>query len=181
MSLAFEQKTGVAREVGSYEDFTGMVFCGGTEGYVENATFEISDYLCLRRRYIGRDADLCIIFKKGKWIGGTWETGYFENGVWCGGKWKYGYWWNGYWMDGIWHDGYWSKGTWYNGTWEDGIWERGDWYDGTWKDGCWKDGTWRGGTWMGGTWKNGKWLGGTWKTGFDKCFFTHHVSPDNWR
>ena len=125
---------GMASEMGDYRNFTGYVLFNKTEGWAENADFDI------------QNGGWSIIWRSGTWSGTMWNARW-DGGVWKGGKW-YGHLWNGgTWLDGVWHDGMWHGGDWMNGEWYDG-----EWFDGTWHDGTWHRGRWLQGTWLGGTW-----------------------------
>jgi len=117
----------VVCEVGIYENFTGVIMWGETEGAVENASFRLDN---------SSAGFKCVYFLSGFWINGTFDYGY--------------------WYGGIWQNGIWKRGNWKYGTWENGIWENGIWWDGIWKSGIWNGGTWRRGKWIVGKDKNGK-------------------------
>ena len=150
------KKTGIACEEGEYKDFSGIIFWGDNEGVVENATFDLEEWIFSK----------AIVFKKG-----IWENGVLEYGTWEDGTWK-----NGIWESGAWNGGIWKNGIWENGAWGGGIWENGAWGGGIWKGGTWKDGVWENGIWVAGVWENG-----IWKTGYDKNECTRIVSPNNWK
>ena len=133
-----KMKRNVALEPGNYIGFTGYVNIGGTEGYVENATFEavLTGY-----------GDALFTWSKGVWINGTAK---FVD--WFGGEWR---------------GGSMTACIWYDGTWNGGTFENGDWYNGEWQCGTFLGSRWLGGTWFegdfnGSTWYDGTWLEGTW-------------------
>lgn len=132
-----EKEPGVAMEPGHYNDFTGYINYAGTEGWAENASFDI------------RNGGWSVIWHSGTWSG-TMRNARWDNGLWKGGTW-YGHLWNyGMWLDGVWHDGMWHGGTWMDGEWKDGEWFNG----------LWNNGTWHHGRWLQGIWKDGKWITG---------------------
>ena len=148
----------IADKEGRYENFTGAVKWMGTDGHVENATFDLST------------GGHYVYWENGTWKDGTlkdviWENGTFDNGSIYDAIWE-----NGVWNNGEFYGSIWSKGTWNGGTWKDGIWHYG-----TWEGGVWENGDWHSGTWKGGTWNDG-W----WNLGFDKEDNQHDESPDKW-
>ena len=69
------KKTGIACEAGRYENFSGVIMWGETEGVVENAKFVL--------RECGYVFDIWF-------LGGTWITGVFAKGAWFHGEWRDG-------------------------------------------------------------------------------------------
>lgn len=122
-SLVAEQN--IANQEGMYENFTGSIDWGGTNGTVTNASFKLK--------------------KQGGWQKIYWYDGVWENGYAAGMNW----------FDGIWKRGIWETGIWNNGTWESGTWKHGYWHNGTWKNGTWEQGQWSGGKWINGNWEYG--------------------------
>lgn len=115
---------------GMYTDFTGYICFGKTEGFVENATFEL---VWLNPHLNGVD-----------WKEGTWINGVLEYGDWHGGIW----------LDGTWESGIWRNGDWYNGTWKWGRFVGGTWHDGVFENGCFDDGKFLHGKWLNGMFKD---------------------------
>lgn len=149
----------VAFDEGKYHGFTGLIQWGGTEGWAENADFELAvvdlavgDWFILNGVHSPKKT---VIWHSGTWVNGVWECG----------EWTYGTWKDGTWMDGTWMDGDWFDGSWKTGVWRNGVWHDGHWHNGEWLDGGFWYGTWHNGTWHDGTWFSGKWINGTWLTG----------------
>ena len=125
-----KNENGIACESGKYNNFTGVIMWGKTEGVVENACFKIE------------------VINGFKFV--TFHYGVWQNGFWGGGRF----------VNGTWKNGVWNYGTWENGTWENGIWNYGTWADGVWKSGTWKNGYWFSGKWKDGVWHKGIWVSG---------------------
>lgn len=118
----------VAFDEGKYHGFTGLIQWGGTEGWVENADFElaVTDLAAgysfiLNSRHLPKKT---VIWRSGTWVNGVWEDGEWTSGTW---------------RDGTWRDGTWQGGSFDGGRWLDGVWIRGDWNTGNaeWVKGAW--------------------------------------------
>lgn len=121
-------ETNIANKKGEYNNFTGKIEWGDTNGYVEEAYF-ILEYGCFIGQKHSRHG---IIWNRGNWIDGTWDNGQWNWGIWENGTWLSGAFLDGAWKNGTWEDGEWIDGTWYNGTWKNGKWYKGFWKNGTW-------------------------------------------------
>ena len=122
-----------AFEPGRYDGFTGYINYAGTEGYVENASFELLPGLDIFEKYHGitkrkgrANSERLSMFEhvhwhSGRWLGGIWDYGEWDDGEWMGGTWLNGLWRRGTWHDGVWHDGWWLEGTWLKGEWLNGL------------------------------------------------------------
>ena len=138
-----DEKQFGAFESGRYAGFTGWISYAGTDGWVENATFELVkpfDYDTLMPGFKFGAVAPCssiIVPEEGSRNARISDGPYIE----------------------------WQSGTWLNGTWANGVWNGGDWLDGTWKRGIWRNGDWHGGTWEDGIWYGGQFLGGTFVKG----------------
>lgn len=119
--------TGAALEKGKYRDFTGWILWGKTDGYVEHATFELSDDAMSVIEMIANGSANCrnVYWEDGTWINGTWGGGEWIQGTWRNGTWLTGTWQNGLWQDGTWITGQWKFGMWHGGEWKCGIWIHG--------------------------------------------------------
>lgn len=115
----------IANAEGQYENFTGMILYGGTEAYVENASFLLESH-----RFSGNIIN---------WYDGTWIDGTASGMCWVKGEW----------MNGVWKNGLWWNGTWHNGTWEYGQFLGGIWMDGWFKKGIFQSKRWLGGRFEG--------------------------------
>ena len=120
-------RVGAALEKGKYRDFTGWILWGKTDGYVEHATFELSDDAMSVIEMIANGGANCrnVYWKDGTWINGTWGGGEWTQGTWRNGTWLTGTWQNGLWQDGTWITGRWKFGMWHGGEWKCGIWIHG--------------------------------------------------------
>lgn len=132
-----------AIEPGIYDSFTGYVNYAGTEGWVENASFELIeafDYNTLMPGFkFGAVAPVSSLpVPEGRRREVRISDGpYIE-------------WHEGFWLDGVWANGVWHDGQWIDGTWKHGVWRNGDWHGGTWENGIWYGGRFLGGTFLEG-------------------------------
>ena len=118
--MAQSAKSAAAFEPGKYSGFTGYINYAGTEGWVEDADFELVPYLKQRD---GIESHVFSILEHLEHI--VWHSGTWVNGVW-----EYGVWKDGDWLDGVWYDGTWHGGTWHDGRWINGAWRGGRWMTG---------------------------------------------------
>ena len=121
----------VAFDEGKYHGFTGLIQWGGTEGWAENADFELAvvdlavgDWFILNGVHSPKKT---VIWRSGTWVNGVWECG----------EWTYGTWKDGTWMDGTWLGGSFDSGRWLDGVWMGGDlntknaeWVKGAWFGG---------------------------------------------------
>ena len=95
-----KNENGIACGSGKYNNFTGVIMWGKTEGAVENACFKLEEF-----------PFMFVVFYSGVWENGVWDNGYLYGGTW---------------HDGIWRSGVWKGGIWEAGDWEEGLDSRGE-------------------------------------------------------
>lgn len=124
-----QSSSGIASQPGEYENYTGKIQFGNSNGDVQNATFKLMS-----------DGNT-IEWKKGTWLNGTWAN----EGFWSGGIWKNGTWHGGDFFNGVWENGKWMCTSrdceFTNSTWKNGEWTGGTFSDNsTWENGVWNGG-----------------------------------------
>ena len=83
--MAQSEKGAAAFELGRYDRFTGYINYAGTEGYVENASFELLPGLDIFEKYQG------ITKRKGRANSerlSMFEHVHWHSGIWLGGIWE---------------------------------------------------------------------------------------------
>ena len=157
MKTAIDKKMRVALEPGDYRRFTGWIWFGGTEGWAENASFELLD--------LGGPARQMV------WRKGTWKDGLLVNCMWLDGTFLGGTLACVNWHKGTFNGGTFTGGYWWNGSFNGGLFEHSNWYGGRFN----------GGTFRHSEWHNGKWHGGKWDlSSFRTTARYYTVSENEW-